>query len=140
MFGILVVSHDELAGQLVQATKNIVGKDIKGIMAVSIGWEQELELARKKLAEALKEVSENEETIILTDMFGGTPTNVSLTFLEEGKVEVLTGVNLPMLIKLVSLQRKDMEMAKAAVIARDRGRQTILLASEILSGSENAEG
>lgn len=140
MFGILVVSHDELAGQLVQATKNIVGKELKGIMPVSIGWEQDLELARKKLAEALKEVSEDDGTIILTDMFGGTPTNVSLTFLEEDHVEVLTGVNLPMLIKLVSLQRKDMELIKAARISRDRGRQTILLASEVLSGKENEEG
>lgn len=88
----------------------------------------------------MKEVSEDDGTIILTDMFGGTPTNVSLTFLEEDHVEVLTGVNLPMLIKLVSLQRKDMELIKAARISRDRGRQTILLASEVLSGKENEEG
>lgn len=136
MFGILVVSHDELAGQLVQATKNIVGEKVKRIIPVSLGWEQDLDLARDRIASALKDVSEDGKAIILTDMFGGTPTNVSLTFLEDGKVEVLTGVNLPMVIKLAQMQLKGTDIDEAARVARDRGRNTILIASEVLAGSE----
>lgn len=136
MFGILVVSHDELASQLVKAAQNIVSDGMNGIVPVSIGWEQDLDLARDKIEKALKEVAEGDGVIILTDMFGGTPTNVSLTFLEEGRVEVLTGVNLPMLIKLASLQNNGIDIAEAARIARDRGRSTILIASEVLNGKE----
>jgi PTS system mannose-specific IIA component len=139
MFGILVVSHDELAGELVRAARNIVGRDLISVAAVSIGWEQDMDLARTRISAALKEVSGTGSAIILTDMFGGTPTNISLTFLHPGTVEVLTGVNLPMLIKLVSLQKLDVDIDKAARIARDRGRQTILIASEVLGGAETQE-
>ena len=136
MFGILVVSHDDLAGQLMEATKNIVGEEVKRIISVSIGWEQDLDMARDRIAKALEDVAEDGKAIILTDMFGGTPTNVSLTFLEEGKVEVLTGVNLPMVIKLAQMQLRGMDIDEAARVARDRGRNTILIASEVLQGSE----
>lgn len=139
MFGILVVSHDELGGELVRAARNIVGRDLTSVTAVSIGWEQDMDLARTRISAALKEVSGGGGALILTDMFGGTPTNISLTFLHPGTVEVLTGVNLPMLIKLISLQKLDVDIDKAARIARDRGRQTILIASEVLGGAETQE-
>jgi mannose PTS system EIIA component len=130
------VSHDDLAAQLVAAARTIVGKELQSIIPVSIGWEQDLDLARNLIEKALAEVTDSGEAIILTDMFGGTPTNVSLTFLEEGKVEVLTGVNLPMVIKLVQLQQDGADIDTAAAQARDRGRSVILVASEVLSGKE----
>jgi PTS system mannose-specific IIA component len=137
MFVILVVTHDDLAAQLVKAARNIVGENLKNIIAVSIGWEQDLDMARDKIKKALKEVCPSGEAVILTDMFGGTPTNVSLTFLEEGKIEVLTGVNLPMVIKLAQLQITDTETMEAARLARDRGKSTILIASEALHGNND---
>lgn len=137
MFGILVVSHDDIAGQLVKAAQNIVGHTLENVVPVSIGWEQDIDNAREKIEKALKKVSEGDGAIILTDMFGGTPTNVSLTFLEKDYIEVVTGANLPMMIKLASLQKDGKEVSEAARLARDRGRQTILVASEVLGGENN---
>jgi PTS system mannose-specific IIA component len=127
MIGIVVVTHGALAGELVNATRTIVG-DIPAIAAVSIGWEDDMNIAREAIERAVAEVG-GEEVLILTDMFGGTPTNVSLPFLSP-KVEIVTGVNLPMLIKLTSL--REGELVEVARVIREQGKGAIYVASEIL--------
>ena len=127
MIGIVVVTHGALAGELVNATRTIVG-DIPAIAAVSIGWTDDMNSAREAIARAVAEVGGG-EVLILTDMFGGTPTNVSLPFL-SGSVEIVTGVNLPMLIKLTSL--RDGDLVEVARVIRDQGKSAIYVASEIL--------
>jgi PTS system mannose-specific IIA component len=127
MIGIVVVTHGALAAELVNATRTIVG-DIPAIAAVSIGWEDDMNSAREAIERALAEVGGG-EVLILTDMFGGTPTNVSLPFLSP-KVEIVTGVNLPMLIKLTSL--REGELVEVARVIREQGKGAIYVASEIL--------
>jgi len=127
MIGIVVVTHGALAGELVNATRTIVG-DIPAIAAVSIGWTDDMGSAREAIERALAEVGGG-EVLILTDMFGGTPTNVSLPFLSP-KVEIVTGVNLPMLIKLTSL--REGELVEVARVIREQGKGAIYVASEIL--------
>ena len=127
MIGIVVVTHGQLAAELVNATRTIVG-DIPRIAAVSIGWTDDMSVAREAIERALSEVG-SEAALVLTDMFGGTPTNVMLPFLSE-KVEIVTGVNLPMLIKLTSLREGD--LLEVARVIRDQGKGAIYVASEIL--------
>ena len=127
MIGIVVVTHGALAGELVNATRTIVG-DIPAIAAVSIGWADDMGSAREAIERALAEVGGG-DVLILTDMFGGTPTNVSLPFLSP-KVEIVTGVNLPMLIKLTSLREGD--LVEVARVVREQGKGAIYVASEIL--------
>jgi len=127
MIGIVVVTHGALAGELVNAARTIVG-DIPRIAAVSIGWSDDVSAAREAIARALEDVG-GEGSLILTDMFGGTPTNVSLPFLSP-RVEIVTGVNLPMLIKLTSL--RDGALAEVARLVRDQGKDAIYVASELL--------
>jgi PTS system mannose-specific IIA component len=127
MIGILVVTHGRLAEELVNAARTIVG-EIPAIAAVSIGWTDDMSDARTAIERALAEVG-GAGVLVLTDMFGGTPTNVMLPFLSSA-VEIVTGVNLPMLIKLVSLREGDLlEVARAI---RDQGKGAIYVASEIL--------
>ena len=127
MIGIVVVTHGALAGELVNAARTIVG-EIPAIAAVSIGWTDDMGMARVAIERALAEVGGG-EVLILTDMFGGTPTNVSLPFL-SGSVEIVTGVNLPMLIKLTSLREGD--LVEVARVIRDQGKGAIYVASEFL--------
>ena len=127
MIGIVVVTHGALAGELVNATRTIVG-DIPAIAAVSIGWTDDVGSAREAIERALAEVGGG-DVLILTDMFGGTPTNVSLPFLSP-RVEIVTGVNLPMLIKLTSL--REGELVEVARVIREQGKGAIYVASEIL--------
>ena len=127
MIGIVVVTHGALAGELVNAARTIVG-DIPRIAAVSIGWSDDVSAAREAIARALEDVG-GEDALILTDMFGGTPTNVSLPFLSR-RIEIVTGVNLPMLIKLTSL--RDGTLAEVARLVRDQGKDAIYVASELL--------
>jgi PTS system mannose-specific IIA component len=127
VIGIVVVTHGALAGELVNATRTIVG-DIPAIAAVSIGWSDDVAMAREAIARAVEEVG-GTDVLILTDMFGGTPTNVSLPFL-SAHVEILTGVNLPMLIKLTSI--REGALAEVARVVRDQGKDAIYVASEIL--------
>jgi PTS system mannose-specific IIA component len=137
MFGILLVTHDQLGEQLLAAARNIVNHKVENINCVSVGWQQDLDIAREKITDQLTALKDNDEgTVILTDMFGGTPTNISLTFTEDLDIEILTGVNLPILIKLIGLQKSGVSRDKAIRIARDRGRQSIMVASEVLSGQE----
>jgi mannose PTS system EIIA component len=127
MIGIVVVTHGRVAEELVNAARTIVG-DIPAIAAVSIGWTDDVGAARDAIAQALQDVG-GEQALILTDMFGGTPTNLSLPFLSP-KVEIVTGVSLPMLIKLTSHRQGDLlEVARAI---REQGKGAIYVASEIL--------
>ena len=127
MIGIVVVSHGQVAGELVNAARNIVG-DVPAIAAVSIAWTDDMSAAREKIERALGEVG-GSGVLILTDMFGGTPTNVSLPFL-SAQVEIVTGVNLPMLIKLIGQREGD--LLEVARVVRDQGKGAIYVASEIL--------
>jgi mannose PTS system EIIA component len=127
VIGIVVVTHGALAGELVNAARTIVG-EIPSIAAVSIGWTDDMAMAHEAIERAMAEVG-GPDVLILTDMFGGTPTNVSLPFLSP-RVEIVTGVNLPMLIKLTSL--REGELVEVARVIRDQGKGAIYVASEIL--------
>jgi PTS system mannose-specific IIA component len=127
VIGIVVVTHGQLAEELVNAARTIVG-DIPAIAAVSIGWADDMAVARQAIADALARAGEG-PALVLTDMFGGTPTNVSLPFLSP-RVEIVTGVNLPMLIKLVGL--REGTLAEVARVIRDQGKDAIYVASEVL--------
>ena len=130
MIGVVVITHGQLATELVNAAKTIVG-DIPQFAAVSIGWHDDVEDAREEIRQAIQRVQGPEGVLLLTDMFGGTPTNVGLTFLEANKVELITGVNLPMLIKLASLQATP-DLLAAAREMRDTGRNAIWVASDLM--------
>jgi PTS system mannose-specific IIA component len=127
VIGIVVVTHGRLAEELVNAARNIVG-EIPAIAAVSMGWSDDVGTARDQVERAITEVG-GSETLLLTDMFGGTPTNLSLPFL-SARVEIVTGVNLPMLIKLTNF--RDGRLAEVARVVRDQGKDAIYVASDIL--------
>lgn len=127
MIGVIVITHGQLAHELLVAARAIVG-EIPCITAVSIGWSDDMVVAKAAIEQALQEVG-GEQVLILTDMFGGTPTNVSLAFLSP-RVEIVTGVNLPMLIKLTTLREGD--LVEIARVVRDQGKGAIYVASEFL--------
>src|ERR687891_477893 len=102
MIGVVVVTHGHLATELLNAAETIVG-DLPRVTAVSIGWHEDVQDAREEIAQAVGRVQAEHGVLVLTDMFGGTPSNLGMTFLETGRVEVITGVNLPMLIKVASM-------------------------------------
>lgn len=131
MVGILIVTHGELATELLRTAQEIVGK-LPRVEAVSIHAAEQIEKARKKIEAVLQRVNEGTGVLILTDLFGGTPSNLVLSYLEAGKVEVVTGVNLPMLMKLPSLREERNLRALADKLAR-YGQRNILVASEFLA-------
>ena len=131
MIGGLIVTHGRLAVELLNAAEMIVG-EIHHITAVSLGWHDDVGTATNMIEKALERVRTPEGVLILTDMFGGTPTNIAATFLGQAPVEVVTGVNLPMVIKLAT-QEKDETLAELARRVRDQGQQQIHLASDILT-------
>ena len=106
LVGVVVVTHGQLAVELVNAAEAIVG-DMAHVQAVSIGWHDDMEQARQEIGQAIARVATPAGTLVLTDMFGGTPSNLAVTFLVPDRVEVVTGVNLPMLLKLATLRRAD---------------------------------
>jgi mannose PTS system EIIA component len=127
----VIVTHGNLAGELLAAAEMIVGP-VSHIAAVSIGWHDDVDAARDEVQRAITRVSKGGEVLLLTDMFGGTPTNIASMFLEEGVVEVITGVNLPMVIKLAT----DAGQESLAEVARricDQGRQGIYMAGALLA-------
>ena len=130
MIGVLVVTHGQLAIELVKAAEMIVGA-LPRFVAVSIGWHDDVTTAREAIAQAIERVQGAEGVLILTDMFGGTPSNLGLTFLETNRVEVITGVNLPMLIKLAGLQTSS-NLLNVAREMCDNGRNAIWVASDLL--------
>jgi PTS system mannose-specific IIA component len=130
MIGVVVVAHFKLAREMVAATELIVGRQ-EQFTYVDIFPDEDVEQIKGRVVSALKSMNSGEGVIILTDMFGGTPSNISLSFLEEGRVEVVTGVNLPMLIKLVSYRRDKMLPELAEFIA-GYGKKNIYLATDLL--------
>ena len=127
----VIVTHGQLASEFLAATEMIVGA-VKHIAAVSIGWHDDVEAAREEVERAIRRVSEGRGVLLLTDMFGGTPTNITSMFLAEGEVEVVTGVNLPMVIKLAS-QNEGGSLTEVARRVRDQGREGIYLAGDLLA-------
>ena len=134
MIGGLIVTHGRLAIELLNAAEMIVG-EIHHITAVSIGWHDDVQTATGMIQKALERVQTPDGVLILTDMFGGTPTNIASTFLDHEKIEVVTGVNLPMLIKLASLSGSANLLAVAREM-RDHGRSAIWVASDLLRGEK----
>lgn len=127
----VIVTHGHLASELLAAAEMIV-KDVSHITAVSIGWHDDVEAAQGEVERAIARVSEGSGVLILTDMFGGTPTNIASMFLAEGEVEVVTGVNLPMVIKLAS-QAGAESLAEVAHRVRNQGQEGIYLAGDLLA-------
>ena len=130
MIGVVVVAHFNLAREMVAATELIVGRQ-EHFAYVDIFPDEDVENTKGRVVGALKNVNSGKGVIILTDMFGGTPSNISLSFLEEGKVEVVTGVNLPMLIKLVTY-RQGKTLAELAEFISNYGKKNIYLATDVL--------
>ena len=128
--GGVIVSHGQVANELVAAAETVVG-DISHIVAVSIGWHDDVEAAKDEIQRAIKNVSQGSGVIVLTDMFGGTPTNISAMFLIEGEVEIVTGVNLPMVIKLAS-NSKEISLSDLASEIEDQGKQSIYRTGALL--------
>lgn len=137
MIGVVVVTHGQLATELVNAAETIVG-DLPTFAAVSIGWHEDVQDARDDIAAAIGRVQGSDGVLIVTDMFGGTPANLGMTFLEAGRVEVITGVNLPMLIKAANL-REQTGLTEMARTLREHGRNAIWVASELLTGGGSGE-
>ncbi|MBP8979812.1 MAG: PTS sugar transporter subunit IIA [Syntrophobacterales bacterium] len=131
MIGVLIITHGELGHELIKAAELIKG-DLKGVAHISVDQTKGMEEIRKEISAAIKRLDQGRGVIILTDLFGGTPANLSLSFLKEGKVEVITGVNLPMLLKL-SDARGTMNLQEYAIFIKEYGIKNIYLASEILN-------
>lgn len=136
MIGVIVVTHGQLAHELVNAAQAIVG-ELPQFVAVSIGGHDDTTIAREAIAQAMARVQGPAGVLILTDMFGGTPSNLGLTFLETNRVEVITGVNLPMLIKLAHLQSSS-DLLGVAREMREVGRNAIWVASDLLHADVKA--
>jgi PTS system mannose-specific IIA component len=131
MIGIVIVTHGDLGAELLRTAQEIVGK-LPHVESVSIQASEQIEKARKKIEAVLHRVNEGGGVLILTDLFGGTPSNLVLSYLEEGKREVVTGVNLPMLMKLPALREERNIRALADKLAK-YGQRNILVASEFLA-------
>lgn len=136
MIGIIIVTHGNLGSELIRAAALIKG-EIDNVIPVSIDATKNVEDLKKNIAAAIKKAEKGRGILILTDLFGGTPSNLSLSFLKEGKVEVLTGVNLPMLLKVSELQKKEGSLSEFAGTVRDYGKKNIYLAGEILERKVN---
>jgi mannose PTS system EIIA component len=130
MIGALVVTHGHLGQELVAAAEMIVG-EVSHIQAVSIGWHDDVNDARKDIEKRIAEVEYGKGVLILTDMFGGTPSNIAFSLHEPGRIDVVTGVNLPMIIKIAGQKEGD-TLGALARIVRDQGRSSIAMASDFL--------
>ncbi|CAN5679637.1 PTS sugar transporter [soil metagenome] len=128
--GGVIVSHGQVANELLVAAETVVGAQ-NHIAAVSIGWHDDVEMSKDEISRAIKQVSEGCGVLLLTDMFGGTPTNISAMFIKENEVEIVTGVNLPMVIKLAS-QTKEMTLTAMAKEVEAQGKQAIYRTGELL--------
>lgn len=130
MIGLVLVTHGHLAEEFVRAMEHVVGRQ-EAVATVCIGPNDDVERRRKEIAEAIKTVDSGEGAVILTDLFGGTPSNLAISLMEAGRVEVIAGINLPMLIRLAGA-RKGATVRAAVGAARDAGRNYITIASEFL--------
>jgi PTS system mannose-specific IIA component len=135
MIGIVIVTHSQLGDALIDAAEFIIGTRPDTMVSVSINLNEDADKLRKKIAKGIKKVDQQKGVLILTDMFGGTPSNLSYSFLEEGRVEVISGVNLPILIKAYNT-KDDMELSELAAELEAFGKKSISLASGILKGNK----
>jgi PTS system mannose-specific IIA component len=138
MFGIVIVTHGQLGEALIGAAEFILGRRPEAIESISIDLSENAEKLRAKIAQGIKDVQGQAGALILTDMFGGTPSNLSYSFLEEGRIEVLSGVNLPILIQAVNLREKNIELGQLASDLEVFGKKSISLASGILKGNKRS--
>jgi PTS system mannose-specific IIA component len=130
MIGLVLVTHGRLADEFITAMEHVVGPQ-KAILPVCIGPHDDMEERRQEIADSIEKVQNGKGVIILTDLFGGTPSNLAISLMEKGKIEVIAGVNLPMLIRLDGA-RKCMDVGEAVTAAREAGQKYISVASEIL--------
>jgi len=128
--GGVIVSHGKIANELLAAAETVVGS-LDHIAAVSIGWHDDVEASREQISRAIKDVSLGNGVLLLTDMFGGTPTNISAMFIKENEVEIVTGVNLPMVIKLAS-QNRETTLSDLAREVEEQGKQSIYRTGALL--------
>jgi len=128
--GGVIVSHGQIANELLAAAETVVG-GLDHIAAVSIGWHDDVEAAKDQISRAIKDVSLGNGVLLLTDMFGGTPTNISAMFIKENEVEIVTGVNLPMVIKLAS-QNRETTLSDLAREVEEQGKQSIYRTGALL--------
>lgn len=135
MIGIVIATHSQLGDALIDAAEFIIGNRPETTVSISINLNENVDKLRQKIVEGIKKVDQREGVLILTDMFGGTPSNLSYSFLEEGRVEVISGVNLPMLIKAVEARKKT-QLSELAVDLEAFGKKSISLASGILKGNK----
>ena len=131
MIGLVLVTHGQLATEFRAALEHVVGHQ-DAFEALSIGADDDMEVRRRDIMEAVERVDDGSGVILLTDMFGGTPSNLAISVMDPGRVEVVAGVNLPMLIKLASV-RGDGDLEKVACCAQDAGRKYINVASKLLA-------
>ena len=136
MIGLVIVSHGRLADELVAATEHVVGP-MDALLAVCIGPDDDMERRRGDIRDSIADADRGEGVLVLTDMFGGTPSNLAISLLETGRIEVIAGINLPMLIRLAGA-RKAMEVSEAVHAAQEAGRNYITVASEFLGANSDA--
>ena len=133
MIGLILVTHGKLASEFLVALEHVVGSQ-KNVATICIGPHDDMEARRNEIAAAIQTVDTGKGVIILSDLFGGTPSNLAISLLDSGRVEVIAGVNLPMLIRLDSA-RKNLDVKEAVATAREAGRKYISVASEVLEAS-----
>jgi PTS system mannose-specific IIA component len=131
MIGLVIVTHGRLAEEFRAALEHVVGPQEK-LETVSIGPDDDMELRRKDIIDAISRVDDNDGVVLLTDMFGGTPSNLAISIMDHAKVEVIAGINLPLLIKLARL-RNEKDIEEAIIEAQESGRKYISIASQVLS-------
>ena len=134
MIGVVVVTHGQVSTELVNAAEAIVG-DLPRFAAVTIGWHEDVQDARNEIAAAIDRLQDGDGVLVLTDMFGGTPSNLAISVMESGNVEVIAGMNLPMLIKLAGLRDSHGLLAVAREM-REHGRNAIWVASDLLRSQQ----
>ncbi|MCR9256554.1 MAG: PTS sugar transporter subunit IIA [Alphaproteobacteria bacterium] len=132
MIGLVLVTHGRLAEELISAVEHVVGPQ-EGIAAVCIGPEDDMEARRQEIQDRITEMDGGKGVVVLTDMFGGTPSNLAISLLDRCNIEVIAGVNLPLLIKLVRV-RDTLSMEDATLRAQEAGRKYITIASQVLAG------
>jgi len=134
LIGMVLVTHGNLARELVAALEHVVGPQSK-VASVCIGPEDDMEQRRREILDSVASMDTGKGVVVLTDMFGGTPSNLAISIMDKAKVEVIAGVNLPMLIKLASVRQTE-TLAEAAASAQDAGRKYIHIASQVLDGKQ----
>ena len=130
MIGLVLVTHGRLASEFVVAMEHVVGRQ-DAVAAIDIGADDDIEARRRDIADAIAAVNKGDGVIVLTDLFGGTPSNLAISLMKAGEVEVIAGINLPMLIRLEKA-RRTLGVGEAVAAARDAGRKYISVASEVL--------